>query len=511
MEARFGRDFSNVTIHTSDAAASSATLIQARAFTAGERIVFAEGQYAPHSKTGARLLAHELAHVSQNQNAAQPGGKGGVAATKIHRDSLIGKASNWLNEKKEQAGNWIEDKKWAIYRAMIAGLKASKTTNVNMMRAVVPKLPAAFQSAASTIVDVVDFVMDLNISLLLAIVGLAVGFVEGLVGLVTGLIKLAIGFLKMMVDYLVALMGKPDEYKQDVNDFVAAIKGIPPGLKQLIDKWVARYQRASLEEQVLMGGELVGQIEAFLATFALAGTKAGQASTLTVRTGNLGARMVGQAGVAALERAPAISVTIPAVVPKTLAEAAVVSTQMMAMSTTGSGGSAAGGGGSGPGSPPKGPLHGATDEELDSAINNMRAAGDPVELQPHGAATETRKALGVSGKQVQSAHGAPQSVMERVAGYNPNRALTRLLDRGVHSGMDEFWKKTFQSMRSAGRSNATAQEVHDIVAESIRRAPSLSIGEKNSLIARLSDEMFVEFGLKPDDVLDLPYPNLSPK
>jgi hypothetical protein len=49
------------------------------------------------------------------------------------------------------------------------------------------------------------------------------------------------------------------------------------------------------------------------------------------------------------------------------------------------------------------------------------------------------------------------------------------------------------------------------VAESIRRAPGLSAGEKNSLIARLSDEMFVEYGLQPNDVLDLPYANIPAK
>jgi hypothetical protein len=504
MESRFGRDFSKVIIHTGDAAAASAEQLQARAYTADERIVFAQGQYSPSSQAGTRLLAHELAHVSQNQNARSHG----VPATKIHRDSLVGAASNWVEEKKEKAGKWIEDKKWDLYRAMIAGLKAAKNANIAMLRALVPKLPTAFQSAASSIIDAVDFIVDLEIALLLAIIGLAVGFVEGLVGLVTGLVKLAMGFLKMMVDWLVSLMGKPEEYQKDVNDFVAAIKGIPPGLKQLFDRWVDRYKHATLEEQVLMGGELVGQVEAFIATFALAGAKAGQATTLTMRTGEFGMQFARQTGVAALERAPGVTVTIPAAVPQFGAEAVVVSSQVMAMSSSASGGGGTSGGGGG--SAGKGPLHGATNEELDEAVKNMKPAGDPVQLQPHGAATDTRKALAVSGKDVQSAHGAPQKVMKDVPGYNPRHALTKLMDVSVHTGMDQFWKDAFQAMRRAGRTNATAQEIHDIVAESIQRAPGLSAGEKNSLIARLGDEMFVEFGLKPNDVLDLPYPNIGP-
>jgi hypothetical protein len=149
---------------------------------------------------------------------------------------------------------------------------------------------------------------------------------------------MALGLLKMIVDYLVALMGKPEEYQKDVNDFVAAIKGIPPGIKQLFDQWVERYNHATLEEQVIMGGELVGQVEAFIATFATAGAKAGQATTLTVRVGGTGAKVVSKAGVAALEHAPAVSIAIPAVISKTAAEAAVVSSQALAMSATGGGG-----------------------------------------------------------------------------------------------------------------------------------------------------------------------------
>jgi hypothetical protein len=77
--------------------------------------------------------------------------------------------------------------------------------------------------------------------------------------------------------------------------------------------------------------------------------------------------------------------------------------------------------------------------------------------------------------------------------------------------VDEYWKQSFRAMRGAGRTQAKAQEIYDIVAESIRRAPGLSAGEKNSLIARLSDEMFVEYGLQPNDVLDLPYANIPAK
>lgn len=72
MEARFGRDFAGVRIHTDDEAAASARALNARAYTHGRDIVFARGEYLPESGEGRRLLAHELAHVVQQDQEARP-------------------------------------------------------------------------------------------------------------------------------------------------------------------------------------------------------------------------------------------------------------------------------------------------------------------------------------------------------------------------------------------------------------------------------------------------------
>jgi hypothetical protein len=71
---RFGRDFGGVRVHTDPSAAASATAIGATAYTLGRSIVFAAGRYAPGTSAGRRLLAHELAHVDQ-QDARD--GRGG--------------------------------------------------------------------------------------------------------------------------------------------------------------------------------------------------------------------------------------------------------------------------------------------------------------------------------------------------------------------------------------------------------------------------------------------------
>lgn len=70
MEPRFGRDFSQVRVHTDRRAAQSADAVAARAYTVGNQIAFAANQFAPHSSEGRRLLAHELAHVVQQRQLA---------------------------------------------------------------------------------------------------------------------------------------------------------------------------------------------------------------------------------------------------------------------------------------------------------------------------------------------------------------------------------------------------------------------------------------------------------
>ena len=67
MDRAFGRDFSDVSIHTDSAADSLAKALQAKAFTVGSDIFFREGTYQPGSESGKKLLGHELTHVVQQE------------------------------------------------------------------------------------------------------------------------------------------------------------------------------------------------------------------------------------------------------------------------------------------------------------------------------------------------------------------------------------------------------------------------------------------------------------
>lgn len=73
MEAGFQADFSRVRVHTDARADESARAVQAEAYTVGEHVVFSRGAYRPETSGGRELLAHELAHVLQQQGAAPAG------------------------------------------------------------------------------------------------------------------------------------------------------------------------------------------------------------------------------------------------------------------------------------------------------------------------------------------------------------------------------------------------------------------------------------------------------
>jgi len=72
MEQRLGADLSAVRIHTDGEAAALCRRMNARAFTVGSDIYFAEGAWDPLGDTGIELLSHELTHVVQQGATTGP-------------------------------------------------------------------------------------------------------------------------------------------------------------------------------------------------------------------------------------------------------------------------------------------------------------------------------------------------------------------------------------------------------------------------------------------------------
>jgi hypothetical protein len=79
FETAFGQDFSKVRVHTDSTARTLTAAMDAKAVMQGDDIAFAPGRYAPESGAGRTLLAHELAHVTQQRQ-----GGGAAAAAEQH-------------------------------------------------------------------------------------------------------------------------------------------------------------------------------------------------------------------------------------------------------------------------------------------------------------------------------------------------------------------------------------------------------------------------------------------
>lgn len=95
-EQFFRADFSHVRVHDGAPADRAASVLNAHAFAHGADIYFARGRFDPHTTTGRRLLAHELAHTTrpaaarirrQQAGAANPalppGSEAGIAANNV--------------------------------------------------------------------------------------------------------------------------------------------------------------------------------------------------------------------------------------------------------------------------------------------------------------------------------------------------------------------------------------------------------------------------------------------
>ncbi len=105
MESRFGHDFSGVRIHTDAQAAESARALNALAYTVGRDIVFDAGRYSPRTSDGQKLIAHELAHVVQQEH----GSRASTVQRQTHDRSPLSDAKEWAEEKAGELKKGAED------------------------------------------------------------------------------------------------------------------------------------------------------------------------------------------------------------------------------------------------------------------------------------------------------------------------------------------------------------------------------------------------------------------
>jgi hypothetical protein len=134
MEQRFGHDFSRVRVHSDDASAQSARLIDARAYTSGHHIVFGAGRFSPDTLAGQSLLAHELTHVVQQTREARDPQIGLIQrddqhkiddATQEEKEALVNFKDDWRNNFSHY-GNLVKIGTITYSKTQTEGIKATK-------------------------------------------------------------------------------------------------------------------------------------------------------------------------------------------------------------------------------------------------------------------------------------------------------------------------------------------------------------------------------------------------
>jgi hypothetical protein len=113
MEPRFGHDFTRVKVHADSNAEHSANALNARAWTLGEHVVLGRKQDASAKHGSNWVLAHELAHVVQQEGAAKA----------ISHSSEAGVAP--ANDVFEREASAAADRVTAGARASISSAQAS--------------------------------------------------------------------------------------------------------------------------------------------------------------------------------------------------------------------------------------------------------------------------------------------------------------------------------------------------------------------------------------------------
>jgi hypothetical protein len=125
MESCFGTDFASVKVHSDSTSVQMNNKVNSQAFTVGHNIYFGKDKYNPETSLGKHLLAHELTHVIQQQNNANPNRQ--IQRRAIYIRSLRPSASSTTGHAFVTMENSKKRKKsWGFYADCAAGPLGSR-------------------------------------------------------------------------------------------------------------------------------------------------------------------------------------------------------------------------------------------------------------------------------------------------------------------------------------------------------------------------------------------------
>lgn len=139
-------------------------------------------------------------------------------------------------------------------------------------------------------------------------------------------------------------------------------------------------------------------------------------------------------------------------------------------------------------------------EELKSIPDEGKLNVD-VELQKHSQAPKYRQ----PGSGDQSAHVVPTSALRDTSGYVRSDALTVLLPPNIHAQFDNYWKAWSRAKAATGLKQVKVNEFLEVLKKGLDTVPELKGKVANTMYWRAELEVYSELGLKPTDLIRLPY------
>lgn len=138
MEDRMGADLGGPRIHTDAEAGEAAASLGARAFTVGQDIFFAPGEYRPNTVEGRHLIAHELTHTIQQ-------GGGSARAKRVQRKQGAAATSTVTKEEPPplEEVTVLEGKDWSIDVSDAKG----EARELHVPKLELPKIAGALKGA----------------------------------------------------------------------------------------------------------------------------------------------------------------------------------------------------------------------------------------------------------------------------------------------------------------------------------------------------------------------------
>ena len=141
-------------------------------------------------------------------------------------------------------------------------------------------------------------------------------------------------------------------------------------------------------------------------------------------------------------------------------------------------------------------------------IKQEKRSGLNVDLaaQEHRYKTAYRQG---SGRDVQSAHLVNSSSLGDVPDYVRDKALTVLLPTKQHKAFDDYWKRWARN-RSANAKpgeevRVTVKEWENVLNEAVESVPELRGKTAGTMSWMVHIELYQTLGLKPDDLIRVPY------